>query len=459
MTSDANNLRQHLLRSVSGSFAIKLGVMLLRIAITVTFARVLGVEGFGAYAFFMSLGQLLTLPAKLGGDQLTVREVAAYSATAQWAKIKGLITRLRQASLLMSGVLISGGLAWGLFWYDRQGNPDQALLFWITLAMVPLQALLALQSATLRGLRHILLGQLAQDFLRSLVVLVLVFPSALYLGDRKLDPSWALGAQLFSAAAMLVIFRFILAKRLPPELKTVAPAHETSRWFKSLIPFMVSGAMLILYREVSIVLLGLLSTPEEIGLFRVAQRGAGLILFSQLALNTTLGPTIARLHAGGEKTRLQTILSKTTALVTLVGLGAVLILAGFGKPILGLAFGDAYVHAYPILIILGTGQLLNLALGSPDVVLDMTRLEKYTAKGVVVAALLSLVLNLCLIPGFGAMGAAAATAASLVLWKGLLLFWLKRETGINSMALAHLFPSPNPKADSKKNENRPDHTR
>jgi len=77
---------------------------------------------------------------------------------------------------------------------------------------------------------------------------------------------------------------------------------------------------------------------------------------------------------------------------------------------------------------------VNSAAGSVGMLLNMTRYERDTAKGLAVSAILNVVLNLLLIPLLGIIGAAIATAVSLITWK-VLLWWVVRwRLGINSLA-------------------------
>jgi O-antigen/teichoic acid export membrane protein len=98
-------------------------------------------------------------------------------------------------------------------------------------------------------------------------------------------------------------------------------------------------------------------------------------------------------------------------------------------------FGQEYAPAYLPLVILCLGQLINSSMGSVGLILNMAGLERFTARGVAIAAIASVLLNSALIPFFGPAGAAIATSTSLIIWNVLLFIWLYRETGIVSTVL------------------------
>jgi O-antigen/teichoic acid export membrane protein len=148
-----------------------------------------------------------------------------------------------------------------------------------------------------------------------------------------------------------------------------------------------------------------------------------------------MGPTIAEMFAKGEKRRLQHMISKSILAVLAFAFPVALVLILGGRWIIPIVFGQEYAPAYLPLVILCLGQLFNAGMGSVAVILNMAGLERFTARGVAIAAIASVLLNSALIPFFGPAGAAIATSTSLIIWNVLLFIWLYRETGIVSTVL------------------------
>jgi O-antigen/teichoic acid export membrane protein len=82
--------------------------------------------------------------------------------------------------------------------------------------------------------------------------------------------------------------------------------------------------------------------------------------------------------------------------------------------------------AYVPLVILCVGQLVNASMGSVASVLNMTGHERETTKSVLVGAFVNVTLNLALVPVWGMIGAAIATACTLVVWN--VIMWHKART-------------------------------
>ena len=429
---EAKTLRKQLIRGASGSLVLKIVNTALGLLVAVVLARVLGVENFGVYAFCMSIVQILTVPAMLGGGQLLVREVAAYQTKGEYHFLRGLLTRFRQASFLASLFLV---LLAGFIGYIAYHGSQLLIPFLIALCTIPLLSAFRLQGAALRGLRYVLYQPLTQALRPALVIIIV--GSIYYFVQPNLGPEVALSAQ-FVGCAFLVLFTFVLLRRLLPiEAKNAQPKYETSRWIKSALPFVFASGMQILNKETSVIFLGILQTPEEVGLFRVAQRGALLIPFGLQAVNMAIAPTISQMYTKGEKERLQRMISKSILAVMVFALPVALVLILGGKWILPFVFGQEYVPAYLPLVILCMGQLLNACMGSVGLILNMAGLERITAKGVAIAAIINIVLNAVLIPFLGTIGAAIATSITLMIWNFLLFIWLYRETGIVSVAHSH----------------------
>jgi O-antigen/teichoic acid export membrane protein len=86
-------------------------------------------------------------------------------------------------------------------------------------------------------------------------------------------------------------------------------------------------------------------------------------------------------------------------------------------------FGAEYESAYVPLVILCVGQLVNASMGSVGALLNMTGHERDTTKSILVAAVVNVALNLSLVPHWGIIGAAVATASTLTVWN--LIMWHK----------------------------------
>ncbi len=478
------NLRTRLLRGGVGSLAIKLGGVGLSFAVAVELARVLGPEGYGVYALVLAIVTVLAVPTQLGLPQLVIRETARAQAGAHWGRLRGLwrwSTRIVWASSAAIALL---GLA--AVW-TFQAHIGQALLYTLVagFALIPLRALGNLRSAALRGLRHVVAGLLPEQILRPGLLVLLLFAAVMLFPTQPVTPAVAMTLHALAAAlafavgaALLALYRprplarrpqleyalvfialalypiqpltpvqlalhglafaagagLIYLLRWRPRTPLPQPEYAARAWLVSILPLSLTAGLQVINTQADILILGLFRPAEDVGVYKVAVQAAMLIPFGLQAVNMVIMPYIARLHAEGDQRRLQRLVTQSARAILALALPLVLAFVFFGDAILSFAFGPEYVRGHTALILLSLGQLVNAAMGSVNVLLNMTGHERETLRGVAVAALANLILNFVLIPTFGLVGAAAATACTFVIWNLLLRRAVWQRIQIESMA-------------------------
>ena len=124
------------------------------------------------------------------------------------------------------------------------------------------------------------------------------------------------------------------------------------------------------------------------------------------------------------------MLNRSTAVLLPIALFVVGFLFLFGEDVIRLLFGEPYLPAYVPLVILASGQLINVAFGSVGQFLTMTGHERDSLSSLGLSAVANVALNAILIPRYGGVGAAIATALSVVIWNVLLSIRLYRRLGL-----------------------------
>src|SRR5690606_1101540 len=96
-----------------------------------------------------------------------------------------------------------------------------------------------------------------------------------------------------------------------------------------------------------------------------------------------------------------------------------------GRPLLWL-FGEEFMSGYSLVLVITAGLVLRAAIGPGEQVLNMMGRQRVCAAIYCVALVVNLLLCMTFITDFGAMGAAAATTASIALETLLLHFAVGR---------------------------------
>lgn len=171
--------------------------------------------------------------------------------------------------------------------------------------------------------------------------------------------------------------------------------------------------------------LSFMTAGDDVAVYGVASRIALLSSIVLVAVNGVIGPRFSQYWVARDIGGLRFEFLRATAGLALVAtlIFAVTLIAA--KPFLNYFFGPAYAGSYPVLIILTFGQLITLSTGPVAYGLMMTKMSVYHRRSLYYAVASNLILNLVLIPPYGVMGAAVATAISLVIKNGysFIVFW------------------------------------
>jgi O-antigen/teichoic acid export membrane protein len=403
--------------------------------LTMVLARVLGAESYGVYTYVLSLVSLLAIPAQLGLPSLVVRETAKAQANEDWSLMRGL---WRWSSWMTIGsALLIALLAWGaMTLWPIDFSKDQRLIFAVGLLLIPLIALGNLLDGALRGLRHIVLGNLSELVLRPGLLLLILLLIGWTLPNYRLAPLEVMLLNAVIAGITIATASILLNYKKPVSLASHACRYECRNWLVAALPLAFIAGMQLINQHISILTMGYFLTTKEVGIFKVAASVAGAVAFALYTINMVVAPYFARLYAQNDKARLQYLVTLSCRAIFAFSVPVVLVLLLFGKKLLALIFSDEYVLGYESLIVLVFGQLVNAATGSVSMLLNMTGYERDTAKGFMVSALLNIALNLVLVPISGMAGAAYASALSLALWNIILMRLAYRRVGILSFVFS-----------------------
>ncbi len=393
-------------------------------------ARGLGVEAFGHYAFVLSVVLLLSMTARQGMDSGILRFVSVYSAQQKWGFLKGVLVwmtiRVGVVALVVSFIgfavlLVAGSLA-------APGLRETG--FW-GLIFLPLVTLSQINQYALRGRLWIVRAQIPDLVIRPYGVTLVV--SLLLWTGVSVDGGDAMAITAISAAVGLVLGWVWLRNSLPGEVFSVAAEHEPKAWRQvSTQLLLVSGAGFVL-TQMDIVMLGLLTTTDQSGLYSIASRLSAISIFAIIALGSIGAPMIASLYAREDTEALSRLvkLMARISLATLVPMG--LLFAVFGPVILSF-FGDQFVVVYIPLLVLVGGQTLAACFGPAAMLLTMTSAEDTAARVLLFSVVANLMLNGLLIPQFGMLGASIATALTTAIPAGVMFFAVRQRLGISSTA-------------------------
>jgi len=417
------------------SLTLKVAYTGLTFIATMLLARLLGAAGYGVYAYVYSLITVLSIPSQFGLPPLVLRETAKGIARNEPALVRGIwVWSGRFVALASLGLVLVGGVgAW--IWRARFHGVYLTTFAW-ALLLVPLVALGNLRGAALRGLRLVVQGQLPENLIQPCALTVLL-AIVLLLGYSP-SPAQAMACQVAAAAVAFGVGAWLLVRATPAEVRQIRPRFEGHLWLRSVLPLALIGAMRLINKNASVLILGLFVPPDQIGIYRLAVQISVLASLGLLAMNMVVAPRFAGLYARRDTERLQRLVTSSARAILGFNLLVTLGFALLGRWFLRVFFGTEFVAAYLPLMILLVGQFVNSAVGSVGVLLNMTGHEQDAAWGMLVSAVVGVLLNLLLVPLAGVAGAAVGTGGGLITGNVLLWWMVRRRLGINSLAFSSL---------------------
>ena len=388
-----------------GSFAVKSVGLLAALTSHILLTRLLGTEGYGVYCYVISWLTVLVVLAKLGQDASLLRFVPIYHADRNWRALRGLLGRSNRL-VIFTSLAFSLLLAWVILAQKQRLDPELKAAFLVGCLLLPLACLLAL---------------------RAFFVGIFYF-----LFTHRLTGATALWCALLAHAVAFTVSSYWLRRSLPDPLRKCEPLYFSRSWFTvGLGMLLVSGQYLIMNR-VDILMLGYLAGKGPVGIYAVAVRLAWLVPFLLEAAGAIAAPLISELYAGNRTGELQRLVHLVILASTVFSAVMVIILVTGGRFFLGI-FGPEFTAGYLCMLVLAAGQLVNSLTGPSGFLLTMTGHERRLGAILFLALALNIVLNYLLIPRYGILGAAAATAAVNILFNLASVILVYRLLGVYSV--------------------------
>jgi len=381
----------------------------LNFVITLVLVRFLGISVFGLYSLGLIIFNIFSLIAKLGLDNGSLKYVSAYQSDKDKERTKGVIIQsiiLPLISGLIIGIIVYVFSPQIAQIFQKEGLIPIIKIFAIG---IPFSALLPVLGEINKGFKINKHQILATNVVKPLTRLGLIF-LVILLGYNVLGIVWTEIIAIISG----VLFLFFSIKKLFPEiaLKEVIPKFETKKLLSTSIVLLTIGMTSFLIQWTDILMVGYFLPSESVGIYKVIIQITILVEFSISAFNSIFAPTISSLYHQKKKKQLEKLFKTITRWGFYLGFLVFLIILSSSNELLQL-FGKIFSAGKNSLLVLSFGQLINVLVGATGYMLIMTGQEKIESINAACVLILNIILNLILIPKFGILGVAIASAVSL----------------------------------------------
>ena len=292
--------------------------------------------------------------------------------------------------------------------FNKPGTSQ--LLLKITLSIAAF-AITLLNIDTLRALQKPLFSELYRNIYRHISFLVLAI--ILFLSHQTF---WLTQAFLFSFFILAISSSYRVYNVFQNYNNDyIKQPYSYKAIFKRSFPMALSSISYFLMQSVDIILLGKFSDFETVAYYASAVKIATITSLVLLSVNIIAGPKIAEFYSNNDFVSLKTIVKKSSRLIILFSIPAILFLFIFSEFILSL-FGEHFIVAKKALWILLLGQFFRSLSGPIAIYMNMTGKQNKLNQFLFIGLIVNVILNWFCIPVFGMIGAAFATAFSILFW-------------------------------------------
>lgn len=417
---------------ISLSFIFKIMSALLAYPTAILLARQLGSEGFGIYGFVIALVGLMIYPIVLGQDQLVVRQAALVKEHYQKLthfplvsfSLKFIWAVSIAVSLIITVLIIIYPTIFSIY--------TDTILFGVWI--LPFFSIRRIYTSLLRVLDKPVLAIFPESFVQPLVVFCLLIFS-LFLFEKNITPQIAIIFQLSAyAISMLLVCVFCRNKQVSPKasLPFVESIKKTT-WIKAglIMALMATAEGFAMY--IDRFMLGIFRPVEEVGVYLVAARNTGFVLFLESAFLLVTMPIIAKRYSKKENIN-ELIAVQSLAVFLFTGV-FFLFFFFYGEWLVAL-FGESFEDSYFPMLILAGAYFIGSFFGAGPHMLMMIGYEKISSNILLGSTILNVCLNLVLIPLYGVIGAAIATFISELVKKFFAYIFMVNKAKVDTSVLS-----------------------
>jgi O-antigen/teichoic acid export membrane protein len=378
----------------------------------VVLLRYLGIDDFGRFGTVMALIAIVQGVTDAGLTITGTRELALREAGHARHDLLGHILSLRIA-LTSAGVVAAVLFALG-------AGYDEVMVVGTAVAGIA-ALLLNVQGAFLLPLVVELRNGLIaiNEVLRQLFNVV--FWALAVVAGAGLG--WFFGAQVAAGVLMLALVPVLIGRA------ALVRPRWTAEQLRGLItvglPVAISSVLIVVYFKVLIIIVSLLSTESQTGLFATSARIFDMTAMLPLTFSVLILPVLT-VAARDDEGRLRYVLGQMTQAMAVAGVGVAIAVAVLAEPVLLVLGGEDFVDAAPILRVqcVALATLFVASAWSPTLIAMGRQVSVAVASGIGLLAVI--VLGVALVPGMDAQGAAVAAAIADILLLAALYVLLRR---------------------------------
>ncbi len=190
--------------------------------------------------------------------------------------------------------------------------------------------------------------------------------------------------------------------------------NNTKELFVYSMPLLAAEILFTLMLWTDTLMLGYFKTTEVVASYNAAYPIAQLLSVVITSIGFLYVPIVSKLYGSNQITEIGTINASSTKWCFMLTFPVFVLMFLFPDILLNLFYGLRYTGASSVLQILALGFIMNSYFGLNYYTLMSTGKSSFIMYCTLISAILNIVLNLLLIPLYGMLGAAIASACSFI---------------------------------------------
>lgn len=407
----AKTERERAQRDALAAFAIRIASAALLYLSQVALARWMGAGEYGVYVVAWTTVLVLGGLSSVGLNQAVIRLVPEYREGGRIGLLRGLVSGSRRVAFFVGSLVAVAGLA-GVWLLGSFIDNVYIVPAYLALVCLPMYALTDVQDGIGRGRGWMGVGLVPPYVLRPLLVLAAM--AVAHATALPMTAATAVASAIVATWVTGLLQLWALGRALSPELREAAPATDWRSWLGISLPLMAITGAEIALQCADVLVLSRWMSSADVAVYYAAAKTMSLILYVHYAVGSAAANRVAGLAARGDRTALAEAVAESVRWTFWPSLAAGVAIVALGVPLLSL-FGSEFTAGYPVMLVLVLGFLARAAVGPSDMLLRMLGEHNLSAAVSVGTAVLNVTLLLLLVPHFGLIGAAIATALALAL--------------------------------------------
>lgn len=406
-------IKEKILKNTVFNFLSSLILSISRFVTSVIIARMLGPVLMGAYSLVTFTISVLDIITSLGLQNLAIKYISEFDGENNTDTREKIIRYILKIKIILT---IAGSIF--LITFSRffaRFYADDNLKTYILIAAIALlpAGIAAIGRSIMQGLQDY--RALTFQALLSAPLSIIITLFFLYLG---FSVNGVIAVTVFTSTVDLIIYyffirrhiklRFCLKTSLPPDLKK---RLITYNWHLAIIVILDA----IIWQRSEVFFLGRLSSQADVAFYSVAYNlSSWIIAFLPGMFGNVLFPVMSELFGKNEKNKLNELYILSTRYLMIFSIPFCFAGIGLSSTIIRLMYGSAYLPMTPVLNILLVSSCFGIIASPGSSVYYATERQRYIIKIGLCIAIVNIILNLSLIPSFGAIGAAIVNSFSQI---------------------------------------------